>query len=87
MTVITPEISLDPDQVGAGDVTHFWRVPRYRGLDCLRATFRHHSYARHSHDTYAIAAGLAGCEKVFYPGGQHFVPAGWVDRVLPHAKH
>ena len=51
MTVITPEVSLDPAQVGAGDVTQFWRVPRYRGLDCLRATFRRHAYARHSHDT------------------------------------
>ena len=56
MTVITPELSLDPDQRAAGDVTHFWRVSRLRGLGCLRATFRRHSYASHTHETFAIAA-------------------------------
>ena len=87
MTVITPEVSLDPDQVGAGDVTHFWRVPRYRGLDCLRATFRRHAYARHSHDTYAIAAVLAGCETFFHRGEQHYAPAGSVAVVCPDEIH
>ena len=87
MTVITPEVSLDPAQVGAGDVTHFWRVPRYRGLDCLRATFRRHSYARHSHDTYAIAAVLVGCETFFHRGEQHYVPAGCVAVVCPDEIH
>ncbi|MBQ0820211.1 AraC family transcriptional regulator [Microvirga sp. HBU67558] len=87
MTVITPEVSLDPDLVGAGDVTHFWRVPRYRDLDCLRATFRRHAYARHSHDTYAIAAVLAGCETFFHRGEQHYAPAGSVAVVCPDEIH
>ncbi len=87
MTVITPEVSLDPAQVGAGDVTHFWRVPRYRGLDCLRATFRRHAYARHSHDTYAIAAVLAGCETFFHRGAQRYAPAGSIAVVCPDEIH
>src|SRR3954468_10490626 len=87
MTVTTPEVSLDPNQVGAGDVTHFWRVPRYRDLDCLRATFRRHAYARHSHDTYAIAAVLAGCETFFHRGEQHYAPAGSVAVVCPDEIH
>jgi AraC-like DNA-binding protein len=87
MTVITPEVSLDLAQVGAGDVTYFWRVPRYRGLDCLRATFRRHAYARHSHDTYAIAAVLAGCETFFHRGEQRYAPAGSIAVVCPDEIH
>jgi len=85
--VIAPEVSVDPDQVGNGDVTHFWRVPRYRGLDCLRATFRRHAYARHSHGTYAIAAVLQGCETFFHRGEQHYVPAGSIAVVCPEEIH
>ena len=43
----------------AGDSAVFWRVPRL-GLDCLRARFRRHAYARHTHETYALAAILEG---------------------------
>ncbi|AWM86443.1 AraC family transcriptional regulator [Microvirga sp. 17 mud 1-3] len=87
MTVISPELSLDPDQRVAGDVTHFWRVPRHRGLECLRATFRRHAYARHSHETYAIAAVLSGCETFFYRGEQHYVGPGQVAVVCPDEIH
>ena len=44
MTVITPEVSLDPAQVGAGDVTHFWRVPRYRDLEQAGRRARRSTY-------------------------------------------
>ena len=87
MTVTTPEFSLDPDLLAAGDVTHFWRVPRYRGLDCLRATFRRHAYARHSHETYAIAAILDGCETFFHRGEQRYAWAGSVAVVCPDEIH
>lgn len=87
MTVITPELSLDPDQRAAGDVTHFWRVSRLRGLGCLRATFRRHSYARHTHETFAIAAILAGCETFFHRGEQRYAPAGSLAIVGPDEIH
>ncbi|MCB8821340.1 AraC family transcriptional regulator [Microvirga rosea] len=87
MTVVSPELSLDPDQRAPGDVTHFWRVPRHRGLECLRATFRRHSYARHSHETYAIAAVLSGCETFFYRGEQHYAGPGSVAVVCPDEIH
>jgi len=87
MTVITPEASLDPDQRAAGDVTHFWRVPRYHGLDCLRATFRRHAYARHTHETYAIAAITAGCETFFHRGEQHYAVVGTIAVVCPDEIH
>ncbi|MGO4572443.1 AraC family transcriptional regulator [Microvirga sp. 2TAF3] len=88
MTVISPEFSLDPDLVRAsGDVTHFWRVPRHHGLDCLRATFRRHSYARHSHETYAIALVLAGCETFYHRGEQRYAGAGSIAVVCPDEIH
>lgn len=87
MTVMTPEVSLDASQMVAGDVTRFWRVQRYRGLDCLRATFRRHSYARHTHETYAIAAILDGCETFFHRGEQHYAGKGCIAVVCPDEVH
>src|SRR4051812_8508645 len=87
MTIVSPRASLDPDQRQAGDVTHFWRVPRHYGLDCLRATFRRHAYARHSHETYAVAAILDGCETFFHRGEQHYAGAGSIGLVCPDEIH
>ncbi|HEY8380693.1 MAG TPA: AraC family transcriptional regulator [Microvirga sp.] len=86
MTLVTPDVSLD-SSLAAGDVTHFWRVPRYHGLDCLRATFRRHSYARHTHETYAVAAIVAGCETFFHRGVQHYAGAGSLAIVCPDELH
>jgi len=87
MTVETPEFALDPALHAAGDVTYFWRVPRYHGLDCLRATFRRHTYTRHTHETYAIAAILDGCETFFHRGEQHYAGPGMVAVVGPDELH
>lgn len=87
MTLAGAEVPLDPEQRAAGDVTHFWRVPRYRGLECLRATFRTHAYARHTHETYAVAAVIGGCETFFHRGEQHYAPAGSVAVVCPDEVH
>jgi AraC-like DNA-binding protein len=87
MSVVTPEVPFDPVLRAAGDVTHFWRVPRYDGLDCLSATFRRHSYTRHTHETYAVAAIVAGCETFFHRGEQHYAPAGSLAVVGPDELH
>jgi AraC-like DNA-binding protein len=87
MAVVSPEISLDPELMGAGDVTLFWRVKRHYGLDCLRATFRRHAYARHTHETYAVAAILDGCETFYHRGEQHYAGAGSVAIVCPDELH
>lgn len=87
MSLVSPELSLDPEQRDAGDVTHFWRVPRHHGLDCLRATFRRHAYARHTHETYAVAAILSGCETFFHRGEQHYAGPGAVAVVCPDEIH
>ncbi|HEX2552767.1 MAG TPA: AraC family transcriptional regulator [Microvirga sp.] len=87
MTVASPEFVLDPALKAAGDVTYFWRVPRYRGLECLRATFRRYSYVRHTHETYAIAAILEGCETFYHRGEQHYAGAGSLAVVCPEELH
>jgi AraC-like DNA-binding protein len=83
----SPEMPLEPSDRKAGDVTVFWRVPRYQGLACLRAIFRRHAYARHTHDTYAIAAIVEGCETFFHRGAQHYAGAGTVAVVGPDEVH
>jgi AraC-like DNA-binding protein len=87
MVLVTPQASLDTTVKAAGDVTYFWRVPRFHGLDCLRATFRRHSYARHTHETYAVAAITDGCETFFHRGEQHYAYAGAMAVVCPDELH
>jgi AraC-like DNA-binding protein len=87
MTLATPDVELDPTLRTAGDTTHFWRVPRYHGLDCLRATFRRHAYLRHTHETYAVAGIVEGCETFFHRGEQRYAPAGSIAVVCPDELH
>jgi AraC-like DNA-binding protein len=87
MSIVDPGVTLDPALAAAGDVTHFWRVPRFRGLECLRATFRRYAYARHTHETYAIATIVAGCETFFHRGEQHYAWPGSVAVVCPDELH
>lgn len=87
MTSVGPALDLEPALLAAGDKTHFWRLPRYRGLECLRATFRRHAYTRHTHETYAIAAVVAGCETFFHRGAQHYVWPGSFAVVCPDELH
>jgi AraC-like DNA-binding protein len=87
MTLAAPAASLDPELAISGDVTQFWRVPRYRGLDCLHARFNKYSYARHTHETYAIAAIVEGCETFFHRGEQHYAPVGSVGLICPDELH
>lgn len=73
--------------MAAGDVARFWRVPRYSGLDCLRATFRRHAYARHTHETFAVAAVVEGCETFFHRGAQRYAGPGTIAVVYPDEPH
>lgn len=87
MTLENPYVALDPAQRAAGDVTRFWRLPRFHGLECLRATFRRYAYARHTHETYAVAAILEGCETFYHRGRQRYAPAGAIAVVGPDEVH
>ncbi|KKA15842.1 AraC family transcriptional regulator [Sinorhizobium meliloti] len=42
--------------------TRFWRDPRFKGMECLSATFITHEFAPHAHDTFSIGAIEAGSQ-------------------------
>ena len=87
MCAATPLHALDPAHAAAGDIARFWRVPRYADLDCLAARFRRHAYARHTHETYAIAAIVDGCETFWRRGVQNYAFAGSLCLVCPDETH
>ena len=75
------------DAIGRGDAVRFWREPRYDGLECLSATFRTHRYVPHTHETYAVAAVLDGCEAFNHRGVRHYASAGSIAVVCPDELH
>jgi AraC-like DNA-binding protein len=86
MLPTTPFITLG-DAVERGDRVRFWREPRYDGLECLSAIFRRHRYVPHTHETYAVAAIVAGCETFHHRGTRHYAPAGSIALVCPDEIH
>ena len=75
------------DALERGEAVRFWREPRYDGLECLSATFRTHRYVPHTHETYAVAAVLEGCEAFNHRGARHYVPVGSLAVVCPDELH
>ncbi len=75
------------DALERGDAIRFWRVPRYDGLECLSAVFRRHRYVPHTHETYAIAAVVEGCEAFNHRGARHYAHAGSIAAVPPDELH
>lgn len=75
------------DAIARGEAVRFWREPRYDGLECLSATFRTHRYARHTHETYAVAAVIDGCETFYHRGAQRYAPTGTMAVVCPDELH
>ncbi|WP_284314333.1 AraC family transcriptional regulator [Labrys miyagiensis] len=75
------------DAAERGDAVRFWREQRYDGLECLSAVFRRHRYVPHTHETYAIAAVLDGCEAFHHRGARHYVSPGSFAVVCPDELH
>ena len=79
--------AIDPDRLGADDWTCFWRDPRFHNLECLRASFRTHVYATHTHDTYAIGVIVRGIERFTIGGVALAAGPGDVCVVPPGVPH
>jgi AraC-like DNA-binding protein len=75
------------DAAERGDAVRFWREQRYDGLECLSATFRQHRYVPHTHETYAIAAVLDGCEVFNHRGVRNYAHPGSFAVVCPDELH
>jgi AraC-like DNA-binding protein len=75
------------DAAARGEALRFWREPRYDDLECLSATFRTYRYVPHTHETYAIAAVIEGCEAFFHRGARHYAAVGSIAVVPPDELH
>ncbi|MFE2430137.1 AraC family ligand binding domain-containing protein [Streptomyces sp. NPDC059373] len=67
-----------------------WQHPGMPGVDLLRAHYIRHTFPRHAHDGYVIAAVTRGIEVVGLPQGVQRAGAGSVvliDPETPHTAH
>lgn len=66
---------------------HYWQSPKLPGLDLLRARYIRKTFARHTHDTYVIAAITEGVEAFHHGGGVHRVGVGGLALINPDTAH
>ena len=59
---ITQAEALGATPLAERERARFFAASRFGGIECLRATFLQHTYATHTHETYAIGSITAGCE-------------------------
>lgn len=64
-----------------------WEHPGLPGVDLLRARYVRHTFSRHTHDGYVIAAVTGGVEGIGLPGGRETAGAGGVVLINPEIPH
>jgi AraC-like DNA-binding protein len=69
------------------DHAEIWRVPSLDGVEAFRACFSRFTYARHSHDAYAIGMIDHGAMCFWHQGGGHTVLPGGVISINPGEVH
>ncbi|MCB5181711.1 AraC family ligand binding domain-containing protein, partial [Streptomyces antimicrobicus] len=72
---------------GDGEWARHWRHAQLPGLDLLRAHYVRHTFPRHAHDGYVIAAVTGGMEEVGLPGGTDRAGPGSVVLINPEVPH
>ncbi|MFJ1587752.1 AraC family transcriptional regulator [Streptomyces sp. NPDC088197] len=65
----------------------YWEHPGLPGVDLLRARYVRHTFTRHAHDSYVIAAVTGGVEGIGLPGGAERAGAGGVVLINPETPH
>lgn len=71
----------------AEESARFWRPPGLSGVDLLEARYVRKSFARHTHDTYVIAAVTEGVEAFRLRSDAHTAGAGGLVLVNPDTPH
>ncbi|MFI9102856.1 AraC family transcriptional regulator [Streptomyces fildesensis] len=71
----------------APEQARHWQHPQLPGVDLLRARYVSHTFSRHSHDGYVIAAVTKGVEGIGMPGGDLRAGAGGVVLINPETPH
>ncbi|SDN53864.1 AraC family transcriptional regulator [Actinacidiphila guanduensis] len=69
------------------ETAHFWQPAALPGVDLLRARYIGHTFGKHTHDGYVLAAITGGVEAFHYRGGLEVAPAGSVALVEPDRVH
>ncbi|MYT25319.1 AraC family transcriptional regulator, partial [Streptomyces sp. SID7760] len=78
----------DRAQEAAGrEWARHWQYAELPGLDLLRAHYVRHTFPRHAHDGYVIAAVTGGVEEVGLPGGIVRAGPGSVVLINPEVAH
>jgi AraC-like DNA-binding protein len=81
--VQTEQARVDPQT----EQVKFWRDPALGNTEMLRATYITHTFARHTHEGYAIGVIESGVEAFTYRGTYHQAPAGSIVVVHPGEVH
>ncbi|MFG2297985.1 AraC family transcriptional regulator [Streptomyces sp. NPDC048603] len=76
-----------PDGRGGREWARHWRNPDLPGLDLLRAHYVRHTFPRHAHDGYVIAAVTCGIEEIGLPGATERAGPGSVVLINPEVPH
>ncbi|NUP43861.1 MAG: AraC family transcriptional regulator, partial [Streptomyces sp.] len=64
-----------------------WEHPALPGVDLLRARYIRHTFSRHAHDGYVIAAVTGGVEGIGLPDRAERASAGCVVLLNPETPH
>lgn len=72
---------------GRREWARHWQYPELPGLDLLRAHYVRHTFPRHAHDGYVIAAVTGGIEEIGLPGGTVRARPGSVVLINPEVAH
>lgn len=64
-----------------------WEHPGLPGVDLLNAHYIRHTFVRHAHDGYVVAAVTSGVEGIGLPGGPERAGPGTVVLINPETPH
>ncbi|MFE9215283.1 AraC family transcriptional regulator [Streptomyces lavendulae] len=72
---------------GRREWARHWQYAQLPGLDLLRAHYVRHTFPRHAHDGYVIAAVTGGVEEIGLPSGTVRAGPGSVVLINPEVAH
>ncbi|WP_018239249.1 AraC family transcriptional regulator [Ensifer sp. BR816] len=87
MHTISQEEAIEAMPLKGAEQTRFWRDARFKGMECLSATFITHEFAPHAHDTFSIGAIEAGSQISTIKGERSQTGPGDLYLINPDETH
>lgn len=87
MHTISQEQALEAMPLEGGERSRFWRDPRFKGMECLSATFVTHQFPPHAHETFSIGAIEAGSQISNIRGERSQAGSGYFYLINPDEVH